>query len=62
MKRISDNISQIQGKKYINENNKKNKNFRNINRKKNNDGLSYELKTKKYESSIKKTISLLKRT
>jgi len=46
MKRICDNISQMQGKKFINENDKKNKNFRNINKKKNNDGLSYELKTK----------------
>lgn len=52
MKRICDNISQMQGKKFINENNKKNKNFRNINKKKNNEGLSFELKTKKSKRFI----------
>ena len=52
MKRISDNISQIQGKKFINENNKKNKNFRYINKKKNNEGLPFELKTKKSKKFI----------
>jgi hypothetical protein len=52
MKRISDNISQIQGKKFINENSKKNKNFRNINKKKNNEGLPFELKSKKNKRFI----------
>ena len=52
MKRICDNISQMQGKKFINESSKKNKNFRNINKKKNNDGVSYELQTKKSKRFI----------
>lgn len=56
MKRISDNISQMQGDKFVaeNSNNKSNKNFKNINKKKNNinEGISFEIKTKKNKKNI----------
>jgi len=56
MKRISDNISQFQGDKFVTENtnNKNNKNFKNTNKKKNNnnEGITFEIKTKKNKKNI----------
>ena len=54
MKRISDNISQMQGNKFINENNnyKKNRNYKSVNKKKNNDDIIYEIKTKRKKRNI----------
>jgi hypothetical protein len=56
MKRISDNISQFQGDKFVTENNynKGNKNFRNISKKKNNnnEGITLEIKTKNNKKNI----------
>jgi hypothetical protein len=56
MKRISDNISQFQGDKFVTENNinKSNKNFKNMSKKKNNnnEGITFEIKTKKNKMNI----------
>ena len=49
MKRISDNISQMQGNKFINENNN---NFKSVNKKKNNDNSIYEIRTKRKKRNI----------
>lgn len=53
MKRISENISQMQGNKFINENNNyNNKNINNNKLKSNDDDLTYELKTTKKKKLI----------
>jgi hypothetical protein len=56
MERISDNISQFQGDKFVKENNinKSNKNFKNMSKKKNNnnEGITFEIKTKKNKMNI----------
>ena len=55
MKRISENISQMQGNQFINENNKKNKNNKNEknnNLKNNVEGLTYEIKSIKNKKLI----------
>ena len=52
MKRISENISQMQGNKFINENLKNNRNIKNNDLKNNVEGLSYEIKTTKNKKLI----------